>query len=111
MITKTFQLIKGLGPKIECRLWEAGFQNWYDVLEKSRPTGIQGSIYDILKTFLTEIRDIYSKQNFVTLNTLIPKKVKWRMIPDLLGKIAFLDIETTGLYKSQDHITTIAVYD
>ena len=47
MITKTFQLIKGLGPKTECRLWEAGFQNWYDVLEKSRPTGIQGSIYDL----------------------------------------------------------------
>ena len=37
MITKTFQLIKGLGPKTECRLWEAGFRNWYDVLEIVHP--------------------------------------------------------------------------
>jgi len=111
MIIKTFQLIKGLGPKTESRLWEAGFRDWYDVLKNSRPTGIPVSKYDMLKTFLTEIRDIYSKQNYLTLNKLIPKKVKWRMIPDLLGKIAFLDIETTGLYKSQDYITTIAIYD
>ena len=55
MITKTFQLIKGLGPKTEIRLWEAGFRDWYDVLKKSRPTGIQGPIYDMLKTFLNEI--------------------------------------------------------
>jgi uncharacterized protein YprB with RNaseH-like and TPR domain len=35
----------------------------------------------------------------------------WRAIPTYAGKIAFLDIETTGLSFSGDRITTIAVYD
>ncbi len=111
MILKTFQLIKGLGPKTESKLWEAGFQNWYDILKNSRPTGIPVSKYDMLKTFLTEVREIYSKRDFLTLNDLIPKKVKWRMIPELLGQIAYLDIETTGLSWPENYITTIAVYD
>ena len=33
------------------------------------------------------------------------------MIPELLGKIAYLDIETTGLSWYRNYITTIAVYD
>ena len=111
MIIKTFQLIKGLGPKTESKLWEAGFRDWYDFLKKSRPTGIPVSKYDMLKTFLTEIREIYSKRDYLALNELIPKKVKWRMIPELLGQIAYLDIETTGLYWPESYITTIAVYD
>lgn len=111
MIQKTFQLIKGLGPKTESKLWQAGFRDWYDVLNKSRPTGIPVSKYDMLKTFLTELREIYSKKDYLTLNELVPKKVKWRMIPDLLGHIAYLDIETTGLYWPESYITTIAVYD
>jgi len=111
MILKTFQLIKGLGPKTENKLWEAGFRDWYDVLKNSRPTGIPVSKYDMLKTFLTELHEIYSNRDYLTLNELVPKKVKWRMIPELLGQIAYLDIETTGLYWPESCITTIAVYD
>ena len=111
MILKTFQLIKGMGPKTETKLWEAGFHDWFDVLKNSRPPGIPVSKYHILKTFLTELRELYSNEDYLTLNELIPKKVKWRMIPELLGKIAYLDIETTGLSWYRNYITTIAVYD
>ncbi|HMF34784.1 MAG TPA: ribonuclease H-like domain-containing protein [Candidatus Lokiarchaeia archaeon] len=45
------------------------------------------------------------------LNKLVPKPVRWRMIPDLLGHIAFLDIETTGLSPYYNHVTCIGVYD
>ena len=76
MILKTFQLIKGMGPKTESKLWEAGFHDWYDVLNNSQPPGIPVSKYHILKTFLTELRELYSKEDYLTLNELIPKKVK-----------------------------------
>ena len=33
------------------------------------------------------------------------------MIPDLLGHVAFLDIETTGLSPVYHHVTCIGVYD
>jgi hypothetical protein len=35
----------------------------------------------------------------------------WRLFPDFRHQVAYLDIETTGLYFSQDHITTIGLYD
>ncbi len=111
MILKTFQLIKGMGPKTESKLWEAGFHDWQDVLNNSQPSGIPASKYHILKTFLTELRELYSNEDYLTLNELIPKKIKWRMIPELMGKIAYLDIETTGLSWRRNCITTIAVYD
>ena len=33
------------------------------------------------------------------------------MIPNFIDRIAYLDIETTGLSPYYNHITTIAVYD
>lgn len=41
---------------------------------------------------------------------LLPSDQQWRLFPDFREKVAYLDIETTGLYDD-DHITTIAVYD
>ena len=111
MIIKTFQLIKGLGPITESKLWNSGFNNWYDVIKKSKPKGIPDSIFNMLKAYLNRLIELYSNKDYLTLNELVPKKIIWRMIPELLGQIAFLDIETTGLYGLKDHITTIAVYD
>ena len=33
MIEKTFQLIKGLGPKTEHKLWDQGLTDWDDILK------------------------------------------------------------------------------
>jgi len=35
----------------------------------------------------------------------------WKMIPNFIDRIAYLDIETTGLSPRYSYITTIAVYD
>ena len=45
------------------------------------------------------------------LTSLIPKIQHWKMIPNFIDRIAYLDIETTGLSPHYSHITTIAVYD
>jgi hypothetical protein len=49
--------------------------------------------------------------DFSQLTNLIPKIQHWKMIPNFIDRIAYLDIETTGLSPHYSHITTIAVYD
>jgi hypothetical protein len=41
----------------------------------------------------------------------MPGKHHWRLYPAFRNRVAFLDIETTGLSSTHDDITTIAVYD
>ncbi|MBD3228221.1 MAG: exonuclease, partial [Candidatus Lokiarchaeota archaeon] len=40
MIDKTFQLIKGIGPVTERKLWACGIKCWDDILDSTRPKGI-----------------------------------------------------------------------
>jgi uncharacterized protein len=41
----------------------------------------------------------------------LPHSLRWRLFPEFSSRAAFLDIETTGLDRSRDTITTIALYD
>jgi uncharacterized protein YprB with RNaseH-like and TPR domain len=41
----------------------------------------------------------------------LPKHEYWRAFPDFEGHIAYLDIETTGLFPGMHEITVIGVYD
>ncbi len=45
------------------------------------------------------------------LTRIIPKTQHWKIIPNFIYRIAYLDIETTGLSANYSYITTIAVYD
>ncbi|KKM59260.1 hypothetical protein LCGC14_1548370 [marine sediment metagenome] len=49
--------------------------------------------------------------NVSQLTCLIPKTQHWKKIPNFIDRIAYLDIETTGLSPRYSHITTIAVYN
>lgn len=40
----------------------------------------------------------------------LPSREHWRLFPEFRGRIAYLDIETTGM-SGFGHITTIALYD
>ena len=41
----------------------------------------------------------------------MPSAHHWRIFPEFRESIAYVDIETTGLYSWSDQVTTIAVYD
>ena len=40
----------------------------------------------------------------------LPHSLRWRLFPEFSKTAAFLDIETTGLDRAHDTITTIALY-
>jgi uncharacterized protein YprB with RNaseH-like and TPR domain len=56
------------------------------------------------KQKLTEKDALYFHNN-------LPSKERWRMFGTFYSSVAYIDIETTGLYGFNDIITTIALYD
>ncbi len=111
MIKQSFQICEGIGELTEKKLWKLGFTSWDDISQSEMPDSFSRAKWGVLQTELVKFQDVIDKSDFMGFNRLCPSKLIWRSIPELIGKIAFLDIETTGLNKFRNKITTIAVYD
>jgi uncharacterized protein YprB with RNaseH-like and TPR domain len=111
MITNSFVFLKNISTTREASLWRNGILTWHQFIQTPSIRSIsdmQKQEYDaILK--LAEKHYRIQNHEFFTLN--LPAKEHWRMYPMLKEKCCFLDIETTGLDKHRNRITTIAVYD
>lgn len=53
----------------------------------------------------------FEKSNYSHFAECLPIKEHWRAYKDFENKCCFLDIETTGLSKDRNKITTIGIYD
>lgn len=110
MLQNTFLHIPGIGTKTEQRLWEAGILSW-DLYAK---TGCPGFFLKKLKMTAEWIRE--SKNQLACLNPnyfaeRMPSSDHWRFFPDFRDVTVYLDIETTGLGRFGETITTIALYN
>ncbi len=110
MLKKTFCHVSGISENTEKVLWENGVSDWDYFLENFE------NISCIGKSKLNKIKSelLFSKQNLDENNLSyfkdkIPNKEHYRM--KNYGKIAYVDIETTGLSKYTDIITMIGIYD
>ncbi len=110
MLEKTFCHIKGISTAFEKTLWDQGIEHWDNFLAKA------DSLENISKGKKESIKEelFLSKQalldnNLKYFKTMLPPKEHWRLASR--GKIAFVDIETTGLSKWSDEITLLGIYD
>ena len=109
MLFHTFAHISGIGEATEQRLWAAGVQSWGDFAEPW-PPGFVGRRAEMVARHLAE-----SQQSFAAgpaaVAGLLRNNLHWRLFPHFRDVTAYLDIETTGLDKDSDLITSIALYD
>lgn len=109
MLPYTFCHLKGVSKSAEERLWSLGIVSWND-FERYPGTVFSSektaSIKEQLKESLAALE--MGKVDFF-LSRLAPVE-RSRIYPHVRGKIAYVDIETTGL-SEEDEITTIALYD
>ena len=56
-------------------------------------------------------KDNYDKKNHEFFSNKLLSKYHWRAYEDFKDKTCFLDIETTGLSKERNSITTIGMFD
>ena len=109
MLFHTFSHISGIGEATEQRLWAAGVHSWDDFAEPW-PQGFAGRRGEMVARHLGESRQSFGV-GAVAVGRLLRNNLLWRLFPHFRGATAYLDIETTGLGKDTDLITSIALYD
>ncbi len=107
----SFTFVKGIGVKAEVTLRELGICCWNDVIKEQRPELFPKQKWYALWNGVNSAIEALKTLDISQLTNLIPKVQHWKMIPTFIDRIAYLDIETTGLSPHYSHITTIAVYD
>ena len=108
MLKQTFCHIKGIGEKGERHLWDAGCTSWESALNGSLPFG--GIVADAVRQGAEVSLKHLERKNPLYFYHALPANQLWRMFPEFRDRVAYLDIETTGLGHG-DAITTMVVYD
>ncbi len=100
MLTKTLCHIPRVSLAKERTLWEQGIQCWTSYRS-----------YGKNSEFLDDCEQHLLQGNPQFFAAKLKPDQHWRLFSDFKDSIAYIDIETTGLDRSRDHITTIALYD
>ena len=104
MLKHTFIHIDGIGETKEQNLWKNNILTHQDAIQTKHFPSHQ--LNKIIET-----KQKLEERDALYLHTNIPSKERWRMFGEFHDSVAYIDIETTGLYGFDDIITTIALYD
>ena len=110
MLKQTFLHINGIGPKVEQLIWEEGVYTWDDMLIKNVSFFTQDRLKEVRERIELSIEN-FEKNNMEFFKNTIPGKHLWRLYPHYKNSILYMDIESTGIATSMNHVTSIAAYD
>ena len=111
MLKHTFLHIPGIGPATERELWSQGFACWEDYLSKGKQCTLSPALRYRLTEHLEESVQALSASHARHFELRLPAGEMWRLYREFGQRVAFLDIETTGLYPGVDAITVIGLFD
>jgi uncharacterized protein YprB with RNaseH-like and TPR domain len=110
MLQNTFMHIQSIGAITEQRLWESGLRDW-DAFSGDISIPLSGKRKYLLQKGIDESRQHLHQNNPVYFSNSLPSNQSWRFFPEFQNSTVYLDIETTGLDRHYQSITTIALYD
>ena len=110
MLINSFIHIQSIGPITEQRLWESGIKNW-DSISNDLPVPVSAGRKHYLLNGIEESKRHLANSNPAYFSNLFPSNQCWRIFPEFRDSTVYLDIETTGLDRHFNEITTIAIYD
>ncbi len=111
MIINTFCHVPGIGQRTEGLLWDGGVRTWDDYLEVGAEL-LTPQRHEFVCAHLYESQERLREQDVAFFADTMPAAEHWRLFREFRGRIAYVDIETTGLSPEfGNHITTAALYD
>ncbi|MBI4854012.1 MAG: ribonuclease H-like domain-containing protein [Acidobacteria bacterium] len=114
MLKHTFLHIPRVGKLTEQKIWQSGIQTWDDAIQAAHFPKL-GMSEILIKSFIEDSYLALEQHDISFFNKHLPGSETWRLYPkishDLSLRIAYLDIETTGMDCYLDNITVIGVYD
>jgi uncharacterized protein YprB with RNaseH-like and TPR domain len=110
MLASTFCHLSGVSLRTERHLWESGLRDWDEFLARAAPP-LGPTRLRAAREQLELSRARLAAGDPRWFCERLSSKEQWRIFPEFRSRIAYLDIETTGLDRDRDAITTIALYD
>ena len=110
MLQNTFIHIQSIGAITEQKLWESGLRDW-NKFSGDISIPLSGSRKYYLDMGIAESLEQFQRCNPSYFSKLLPANQSWRLFSEFKESTVYLDIETTGLDRYFDTITTIASYD
>lgn len=110
MLINSFCHIPLISARTESKLWTAGIHAWGDAARVDQSLLSRRKLENMHRC-VEESQVHLPSGNALYFSEHLPSNQHWRLFPEFRHSVAFLDIETTGLGNSGDHITTIALYD
>jgi uncharacterized protein YprB with RNaseH-like and TPR domain len=110
MLWNTFQHIPGIGAKTEEKLWKMGILAWDEFLMKEANIELTDKKKLYIRNYILLSYQKLAEREVGFFSGILPKREHWRIYSDFKEKTAFLDIETTGLFKNKNDITVISLY-
>lgn len=105
-IENSFIMAPGIGKKTEKKLWKKGYTHWEDI-EDGNPS-VRNR--EKVENFIEKARKNLEVGNEKFFGTKFPNKSLWRSYRNFEDSVCFFDIETTGLDKDRNKVTTIAMH-
>jgi uncharacterized protein len=93
VISSTFQLAPGLGPRRELGLWQAGVSHWEDYGCSAPP--LSGRADGVLRSTIQAASAAHATGDVDGLAALLPAREHWRLFHGFGADAAYLDIETS----------------
>jgi hypothetical protein len=110
MLQNSFIHIQGIGAITERRLWESGIRDW-DSISDELPIPVSAGRKHYLLNGIEESKRHLANRNPAYFSEKFPSNQSWRLFPEFRDSTVYLDIETAGLDRHFNEITTIALYD
>ena len=97
MLTATFSHIEGISVNFEKQLFDAGIKHWDDFLDRMHLlTDLSKPKIEKIKNSLFASKEALQNEDFHYFKNILKPKEHWRLCK--MGKVAYVDIETTGLF-------------
>ena len=106
MLENTFIHIPNFGPRRERRLWSMGIRTWDDFLSRFGSSPFHKSYCSLISSSISAL----NSKDAVFFSNHLPNSETWRAFP-VFNKVAYVDIETTGLSATDNDLTVIGLYD
>jgi len=111
MLTSTYIHIPRIGSTIEHRIWSCGIRTWSEFAEHRDEIPISDAKKTTILAGIDESMQHLHIHDARFFAESLPKSEHWRAYNDFKDKIAFVDIETTGLSPNYACMTVVGIYD
>jgi uncharacterized protein len=113
VLQSTFQLVRGVGPVRERKLWSAGVTCWRDFEGAASETTarIAGCRDPSLRAAVEDARLAFERGDLDRLSRALPASEQWRLFEAFGDEAAYLDIETGDDVWGRESISAIGFLD